>query len=728
MKQGKEVGGLQIKGSPFDTNDRPLQGFIRKMFAQLRMMPQFTAGLKATGQASYARTLADGTRIQVQFLSNPTGGEPFRRVQVTSPSVAGVGELVSTVYFENGLLIVNDTDNILQITLGDDLLEFFQSAGVADGVNFVHVQEGVVIDDPLLQIPFTPPFPETPYDSYLYNTERISGAARIAAAAAGTSLSSSYTGLMRFAVQSWLSVGRAPTAVCPMGPIQPNYDGLIYDSEYRFWWVRIGTLNTITYAPLYNLPLYEPIRLKLAAGGMEEVLERKYLMILISYLYFSADDEHIEDGDSGLGTVMSHGSPLVYGWKYNREEPWQASIVLHQTDWDNDRHLATLARIDFSIGGTPSVPSASSVVVESDVPYTMPAVQPFWYYSDTNNSWCHIPNPLGFSYEGTDVPLYCFYTSENVLQITRHTRETITNEPYLIGPVIYEYDDICGLGYSDVYRENGTQNLYGGFSIDGSPVFTNAADQDATVGYKDREAIEVFTTYKSGSNQTVSQLNSSSCGSLITDPGVFHTTFAEDRLLHLWGAIANFESYSLSREAAGMFAQVPIHDAEAILFVNPGQTYTSQVLRTTWTPAASCYTDGIGCATYSVEVEGWRRYDSDWILVAENLGSNEYAIGPPVAAQPKDIDYSSDPEATVYSNPMYFYTSIGMYEMEGPTDRKLSGAFASATEPCQSKDGAGAIMAYRTGGRLTYTDIDPVEIDGYDFVEPADSYRWIGDT
>ena len=253
--------------------------------------------------------------------------------------------------------------------------------------------------------------------------------------------SAGYTGFLRLAVQYWLGAGMPfsngtyrlfsggvryvdhSDPICPWGLASPDRDGLIYDNNYNFWYVRIAGLDRVVFVKMDSD--IHCVKERLADGTAIGRTKDFFLMLYI--LSLRATDDVVTSVVPNIKLVIGDGrDPLSYGWHFNRAAPWKAAIVTHRVGAGSlhRRYYYESTFAVLSMAFADGVPNASIQIITQDMEHT--GIGPFWYLGE--DGVCPFARPpttvakdVG---DWVDLPLYCFYRADNGLELVTHTKES----------------------------------------------------------------------------------------------------------------------------------------------------------------------------------------------------------------------------------------------------------------------------------------------------------------
>lgn len=751
---------MRFTGTTFDHCDSPEArqelNFLRKKVGQLQKI------LATTGNRFGALRghRADGSTWSVHVIPGTSGGPlVVLRAQRASPEIdKPVVEIydLETMLFEHGALRVFkdsrwDAEDAEPCTvhIGDDLRDYFSGSGTPLGAG-AHSYFQWLISDSLSQV--TPrseiqplgsaeSYPSRRFTRKNYLSEKPvaefmrSVAERDSFLSSHTppvTLSSIYTGFLRYGVQSWIGSGRevgsasyiyvngdaglfsATDPVCPFETVEPHNDGLIYDEDYNFWWVRVEPTQ-VKFRRLKATRKGTALA-KLKTATPDEDPWRKYMMVVLSGLRPDEDTEEVVCPLADLSLAVGDGrAPVAYGWHFNRQAPWKASIVtqreIDDATWYREATLATLS-FSFSDGA----PTCSISISEQDTRFSLPSINPLWFYD--HNAWCCLASKTS-SYFTADVPLYCFYDDTGALRVLRHTRYPGELEESDVGDLSRT---TCGFDTQHVEREVKTFTRSGGYLL-------GAADFRECESSSGIRYVYDYAIVENGSSTNPSILFSvpSSCCSEVPDFGN-DWYIPVGNLTSYYGTIADsLYTYTFSISGEHNFAQIPVNDAEAVYLVKPTQSVTSGV--------HDWYTQNGNPGGYS-GIEGFvstvmTRESSqdpyvpmvvDWNWCAINHGG--FLPGDTV-----DEHTEAVPETTEWTGEAFLITSRGEFPLTYTDWDSVDTTIMSYIDPCPPfKTGCSATFSYRTGWNANPPDGPYIENGGFEFgEEDLDPIRWMGD-
>jgi hypothetical protein len=719
-------------------------------------------GLYRNGMAGKKRTWLPGG-ILVETWINPFGLAPTIMARVVFPKVEAEEEEVFSFMFENGalILVANMPDTAappLNVYFGSALAAYFAGDGTQakthDG--FWHLQ-GKIEYTPDDFLDKTGSLPESsPYASAIYKQEEtqerivklftqlnIERRILYKAATPPITQSSIWSGLMRLAVQTWIGVGRSPGPATyitnegaefaeaieypsPHAAPNPYTDGLIHDAEYNFWWVRIAG-TTASFRAL--IPTKQPsifAQSILAAGGLSEEQEKRYLLALLMWLSPDADKpEIVIELDAAEEAIGGGRIAPGYGWKFNRGDQWKAAIVTHREGpdaaADNWYMEATLAEIEFSfIDGQPT---ATLSIIEADKEW---ANALFWV--QTAAGTCNlvaITKPSAWIYKTvtSDAPMYCYYEGSDlrvlrfapIVESTQTTAGANSSTP-------------CGIG-TEIVFDYFTANYNvktGGYSMSGvasqAEALHNGFNQRVTGRrWNELSGFEITTTITTTPTDADTALSCDNINGAWSDSyptGVYRWPAG---VTQRYGGMKYTQYQFFQESTSHRFALIPEGDAEAVIF---GKTISSdQFSRTqiegTFTengvlwqrviPAYEEFIDGVWEAPVAINRVEDRAYINQFTHPSTSVSTNLPAI-------------------TVKTGGITLATSRGVFECDPPDGENVWWNCVYAPSDCCCCS-ANISFAYTNGG--LYSKDGRLEgyvgVDGYPDELEYLNVRWIGD-
>lgn len=739
--------------------------------------------------------LADGTLIKVLVNS----GIYSIFIDSTSYSVV-LGRSVFLV-FENGMMTIRTLDNLntpsivegalfYEYSTGDYLVSYFTGIGTVTGkeggTDHFYLQDRVYytiryfLPQPSAvraRIPKT----KTTLASYLYHVDRIANGANpsrkslfdllnsegnLSFLTPAITTGSNYTGLMRLAVQTWLGVGRPPgtalyltidgdpfvveavDGVCPHERIEPFKDGLIYTTDYTFWWVRIAGA-TVSFVKMATDKATDFAKQVLASSTLSEEDRRKYLMFLIAGLRKDAADITVSYEPSGLTNVVGDGrAPLYFGWHYNYATPWKASIVTIRectADEISDKggwfRTATLATISFAFdeNGVPYIGSVDIPV--QDIWFNLPTIHSLYY--PLHRFWCALTTPSGtgnlpmVNDPDRFIPLYCFYLQEtNELEVIEYWFE----ETQLTQPNYNLYWHVCGFGppYEEKVSDWWKRDRYGGYRARTNNLVVHSKTESGYYVELLQYPVPTKTTVNTSIIYTEPRQYSCGPGMLNGDGGFLdwlHGNGYYDNYSPIgtvtsrYGTIyQDYRKADVSYEGIYISCVIPVYDAEACFLAHLERTYYYPSIRFIFYEADPSVQGTIveqnyfGMKVREESTAEWIdvEFDETWCNGDPPQGSGGYETKTVVI-----------PEEEVLGGPTKVVSSRGIFDSSLAQDGWIPCFGSSWVQPCDVGCVAAATFAFTGGG--IYRDLDGNE-SGYRVIGGYDedtwgilSTRWIGD-
>lgn len=739
--------------------------------------------------------LPDGTVIRVIHNSGLNTVE----ILVNSEGVAGSTRLVF-IYIENGLLHikqlskqpeVSDKRNYFEYEIGSYLQEYLTGTGTPINPNNPKVRfylQGKIGYAPFGNLVSNNNQKNSFHDmvgnlfqSYWYDLYRLEAVASQRAEQINSflnmlqteqkeaisyltpivTIASNYTGLLRLAIQTWLGVGRSPGQtvyitvtgdvipmscteyVCPFNSVKPFNDGLIYDENYNFWWVRIdGELIVFRkMSPLKDMSLLKKT-LKTISNKEDK---RKFIMLLLTWLAVDTDTDPVSYSIPVLNDTTGGGrEPLYYGWHFNYAAPWEASIVTVRTyPGATNQHWflqSTLTTIKFSFD-TEGFPSLPLVTTPTQDKHFQPCPRAIYYPSF--GSFCAIAHSVGWGRVdmeiGDSAPFYCFYNQKNELEVINYFFDDTTEDIY----VPDKGWQVCGIGGPLEIQQTTTGHIVrvGGFFSSTGNVDISRDNYSQSETRTDEVQIVHLTQVTTNATNTIDP-HSDQCGGAdfysnipanheYYSPAGSITTYYAAPELYRTRADVITDTYKV-------FCVVPVYDAEACAFGRPIEISTTPLLNYHTWPIESWVGSWHVWEYSSIMVRdlgnisaGFRSININY--TAHSVTNSGWWYGGNMHTAFLDLP----PPSVERDGTVVFLTSRGVFDSNAPYDGGEEWMRCSAIDfldPCGGSCAALAMLADTSGGMYTdWTKPSAYKIlGGYSSDQLIQSgsirnLRWMGD-
>ena len=555
-------------------------------------------------------------------------------------------------------------------------------------------------------------------------------------------LSSLYTGRMRLLIQALLGAGRcisratyflmsessfadaySVNQACPFDAANPNTDGLIVSPQGVYWWVRISSAN------IKFRKLKTDDTLQLRSFGLSGT---KLLVHELAALVPDTSRPEVVVSISGLVDVIGTREPVAYGWHFNYASPWKASIVTYQTGADavsaNWYRESTLATVSFSF--VEEVPTGTLQILEQDVKFNLPSINPLWY--DSGYGYCALVPPAVLNSQTSDpnAPLYCFYGRDNVLKVLRYTRafENVTT-----GDVSDVGWNPCGCGDSYSYSQfEESKTTTGGYLLEGVDFSVDniSYNREYVNGYQENKPMGSVTNidYTSAITTTNDCAGNNTTAAVVglTPPFGYSRVPPGGQTGLYASAYSDTTRWFHSIQNDKQFAAIAVGDAEAVMLSRLSTDKVYGKVRTISAITPGLSGDIIEWQLSEIEVRppsgSWESLSVSIITKSSTPGfgwSGTYGGG--------SMEYFPEVES-IYSETKLI-TSREAIDVSGASDVWDGCYGANILDPCVGCSAPLVSMAYSSGGFFTPVPGLPQPIKGYPDTMPM-SYlytRWIGD-
>jgi len=706
---GKAFSGDRDMAMSLQSRARVL---VQMLFDKIKADP-----FKGKGSMHRQWNMEDGSIVHAYV--NTLGAWPIVRTWIESPIGGGGGGLPASWYFailEHGALqLAPRSDDYLPLSVytGSAVKSYY-----INSVNLVSRGRG----DYYLSEIYAEPTPIGGQVDRLLQQLEAERFYNLSITTPPITLSSLYTGLMRLAVQSWLSVGRsvasgayvstygdlvlapATNYAAPYTPVRPAYAGLI-KHENVYWWVRINN-SSVTFFKMVANPEVAIPQARQDDPRKSEV--RRLASLMPSGYSVTVDVPEIAE----IG-----GQPLAHGWHFNHKQPWKASIVTQRVspgatsaDWYRESTLATLS-FAFNEAGEPS---ASLGIIESDVPFNIPAIHPIWYPSDAG--YCTLETELGWRQCPDLAPLYCFYSQDNTLIVARIRNESTNLGTEKTGV----FDEMpCGLGSVSRDSQIIGRTQSGGYALGGIDHSSGNISESHAIQTGTLDVRYTSTDYvESSPFSNVGPGCDGTGGSLNIDGDI--TAFLNVTFLR-GGIFRDITSWSRSISNTYQSVIIPRDDAEAAYIIKKSSDKVYGKTQNIGYPAEGNPGQWVEMTIGGVFVRTVGPVTVDYVRKIRI----EHASG----TYQTDVTNFPDEESFDGSS-AHLITSRGVFEADAPDGSVWENClFGSQAYPCGICSGATVSLAYSSGGVFTTGGGNKQYLDTYspDAGSSPRSLRWIGD-